>query len=78
MTRRSERIGSGSDFHHAHMSHRWNDGILVFDNGYHTSPAQSRVVEYAIDEELGTYEQVWEYPDPSGRFVHHFSVMQNA
>ena len=64
-----QRIGEGSDFHHAHMSHRWDGGILVFDNGYHKSPAQSRVVEYAIDENLGTYEQVWEYPDPSGRFV---------
>jgi hypothetical protein len=64
-----ELVGDGQPFTHAHMSHRWGDSILVFDNGYHQNPSRSRVVEYLIDEENKTYEQVWEYFDPDERFV---------
>ena len=40
-------------------------GLLVFDNGS-TEEADSRVVEYAIDLEGGTAEEVWVYrPDPT-------------
>lgn len=47
---------------HAHMSHFWGDGFLVFDNGYHHEPAASRVVEYAFSEEAHTLRKVWEFP----------------
>ena len=36
------------------------DSMLVFDNG-DDETAESRVVEYALNEEDGTVEQVWEY-----------------
>jgi hypothetical protein len=64
-----ELVGEGRPFTHAHMSHRWGDHLLVFDNGYHQYPSRSRVVEYLVDEESGSYEQIWEYSDPSDRFV---------
>jgi hypothetical protein len=54
---------------HGHMSHRWEGGFMVFDNGYHRDPDHSRVVEYAIDEDSQTLSATFVYPDPDGRFI---------
>lgn len=64
-------------FLHSHMSDAWDGGMLVFDN--HDEPFvgpdqeppseafddRSRLVEYAIDDEGLTFEQVWEYQHDS-------------
>lgn len=48
-----------------HQFQRLDDGLVVFDNGS-TADADSRVVEYAIDLDAGTAEEVWVYrPDPT-------------
>lgn len=46
---------------HGHMSHRWDGGFMLFDNGYHHDPQASRVLEYAYDLDAGTLELVWEF-----------------
>lgn len=68
--------GAGSDFSttsrpfsHAHMSDWWDGGMLVFDNAYHHEGQVSRVVEYAVDIEGRTYEEVWSFDHPEGAFV---------
>jgi hypothetical protein len=38
-----------------------NGNLLIFDNGTHHSPAQSRAVEYALDPAAHTASLVWEY-----------------
>jgi len=53
---------------HGHMSEVWPGGMLVFDNRNHT-PLASRVVEYAIDEEAMTVEEVWSAEEPDGQLV---------
>ncbi len=53
---------------HGHLSHVWDGGLLVFDNQVH-SGHRSRIVEYAIDEEARTVEQVWEFREPDDAFV---------
>ncbi len=53
---------------HAHLSHVWDGGFMVFDNGYHHDPKLSRVAEYALDEESGTLELVWEWGEPGNLF----------
>ncbi len=53
---------------HAHMSHMWDGGFMVFDNGDHREPEESRVSEYAYDEEAGTLELVWTWSDPDNLF----------
>jgi len=55
---------------HGHMSEFWPGGMLVFDNRNHNDGKElpSRVVEYAIDEEARTVEEVWSYDDPNGVF----------
>ncbi len=71
--------------YHQHAPEITPDGtILVFDNAnYRASPsdgtaplsdseAESRVVEYRIDEQARTIEQVWEYYYPSNRY---FSIV---
>ncbi|MEO0605082.1 MAG: aryl-sulfate sulfotransferase [Myxococcota bacterium] len=50
---------------HGHFSEAWPDGMLVFDNGNHTT-RPTRIVEYAVDEALGTYREVWSYVHPQG------------
>jgi len=54
-------------FTHAHMSHFWDGGLLVFDNSDHKGDEVSGVVEYRVDEVAKTLEQVWEFRDPLGR-----------
>lgn len=61
-------------FLHAHMSDAWLDDagalrLLIFDNGNHRAePITSRVIELRVDLAGGTYDLVWELPDPEGRF----------
>ncbi len=72
--------GQNSDFaikdpsdawNHGHMSHIWDGGFMMFDNGAHTDPdpTVSRAAEYKWDESTMTYEKVWEMLDPDGRYV---------
>ncbi len=53
---------------HAHMSEYWPGGMLVFDNRNH-SGLPSRVVEYAIDEETRTIQEVWSFEEPDGKLI---------
>jgi hypothetical protein len=52
---------------HGHLSDAWEDGVLVFDNGDHGDPEVSRVVEYRLDADARTFEEVWSVPEPEGR-----------
>ncbi len=61
---------------HGHMSHRWDGGFMMFDNGFHHDDQRSRIVEYAFDREAGTLEKVWEWSDPSGLFNQVFGDAQ--
>ena len=59
-----ELLGDDEDhwFLRTHAPQVLDDGdILFYDNGT-TERGYSRVVEYAIDEELMTAELIWEYP----------------
>ena len=51
---------------HAHASDIWASGMLVFDNGNHTS-RPSRVLEYAFDLQQQEITLAWEHSAPSGR-----------
>ena len=53
---------------HGHFSEAWSDGLVVFDNGNHVPDAITRVVEYRVDEDAGTYEEVFSFEHPTGRF----------
>lgn len=53
---------------HGHLSHTWDGGFMIFDNGFHRDPKESKLVEYALDEERGTLEKVWEWSDPDELF----------
>lgn len=61
---------------HGHMSHAWEGGFMVFDNGDHHEPKISRVSEYALDEEAGTLERVWSWSDPDELFIPFFGDAQ--
>lgn len=68
------RLDDRAQFEHGHSSDAWeeDDGIhlLMFDNGDHTpSPIVSRVVELRIDPEHGSYDSVWDLPDPKLGFT---------
>ncbi len=55
---------SGRPATHQHQHQGTDGGLLVFDNG-EDGVADSRAVEYAVDRDAGTAEQVWELvPDP--------------
>ena len=54
---------------HAHMSHLWDGGAMIFDNGYHYTPEHSGAIEIAFDEATGTVETVWRYDEPDGNFT---------
>jgi len=56
-------------WHHGHMSHLWDGGMVIFDNGYHLDPPHSRIAEYTFDIDAGSAELVWDYWDPEGRFI---------
>jgi len=60
-------LGDGSSFSHQHQFHLLPDEgrILVMDNFYVANEA-SRVVEYSVDFENFTYEEIWSFePDPA-------------
>ena len=59
---------------HGHMSHVWEDGFMLFDNGDHQTPQVSRVVEYRYDVQAKTIEEVWSYSDD--RFMKFLSDAQ--
>ncbi len=58
-------------FSHAHMSHMWEGGMMVFDNGYYRTDGteRSRVVEYAYDEATMEVSEVWSYEEPDAKFT---------
>ena len=64
----SDFRGAAADlepFVHQHQFQLTQDGILVFDNQALASQ-ESRVVEYALEEDTGTLSLLWRYvPDPS-------------
>ena len=59
--------GDTTLFQRQHEFELLDDGIVVFDNGLPTD-GDSRVVEYALDEEHGTAEFRWEYRLDPPRF----------
>lgn len=61
-------LGEDPGWSHGHLSHVWEDGFVIFDNGYHTGNV-SHLAEYRLDHQAGTYERVWEYAQPEGAFV---------
>ncbi len=63
-------VGDGLRFSHAHMSHVWDGGMMVFDNGYHNQDEPlSRMVEYSWDESAMTWQEEFSHPHPDGGFV---------
>ncbi len=58
--------GPGTPWSHPHVTHVWDGGLVVFDNGNHRRPPASRIAEYAWDDR--TVRQVWEYRPPDGRY----------
>lgn len=54
---------------HSHISHVWDGGMVVFDNGDHRGPQRSRIVEFSWDEDAGTYEEVWSYNGDGSEYV---------
>lgn len=65
-------LGQSVPWTHAHISHAWDDGLMVFDNGPFEPNSVSRVVEYAVDHEARTYQQVWSHDIPTGGHVEVF------
>ncbi len=59
---------AGRAWSHGHMSQIWDDGFVIFDNGYHNG-AISRASEYRFDISAGTYERVWDYAHPDEAFI---------
>ncbi len=53
---------------HPHLSQIWDGGMMVFDNGHHHWPQQSRIVELAWDESVMSLAQVWSFTHPEGLF----------
>lgn len=50
-------------------SPEWTDaGVLMFDNGGMEGETNAQAVEFAIDEDAGTYTEVWRY-DGGGRHM---------
>ncbi len=60
---------NGTWWSHGHMSHAWDGGFLVFDNGYHHDPTVSRVVEYTFDPDAGTLQKTWEFTSETRQFL---------
>ena len=56
---------------HGHMSEAWEDRLLLFDNGNHREDQTSRVVEFQVDPDQGTLEEVWSFVHPDGRHISH-------
>lgn len=52
-------LESGEAFDHAHFSHAWSGGVVLFDNGLHREPAESRVVEYRLDHDTMVATEEW-------------------
>jgi hypothetical protein len=55
-------------FSHAHWSHIWEDGAVIFDNAVETSMV-SGLIEIAFDEDTRTVTKVFDWRDPEGRFI---------
>lgn len=51
------------------MSHLWDGGMVVFDNGYHHDQSVSRVVAYSWDEGDNSLAVDWQFTDPESRFI---------
>lgn len=51
---------------HAHMSHAWSDGFVLYDNGSHHDPLRTRVAEYAWSPEDRTLRRVFEFEAENG------------
>lgn len=63
-------VGHTELWSHAHMSHLWDGGMVVFDNGYHYPDGNvSRAAEFVYDEARRTVAKVWEYAEPDGKFT---------
>ncbi len=60
-----ELVGGGTDlFERTHQMHWQGDSIVVFVNG-DAQGGESRIVEYAVDEDAFEVELLWDYwPDP--------------
>lgn len=61
---------------HGHLSHVWDGGFMVFDNGIHREPAVSRILEYAYDLDAGTLDLVWEWQDGDDLYNEFFGDAQ--
>ena len=56
----TQDVTSGTPFMHEHQFQMLDDGVLIFDND--GAPGmESRAVEYEVDLDAGTVEQVWSY-----------------
>jgi hypothetical protein len=51
---------------HAHMSHAWSGGFVVYDNGAHHDPLHTRIAEYAWSPEDGTLRRTFEFKAENG------------
>jgi hypothetical protein len=58
--------GTGVLWSHSHLSDLWDGGALVFDNGDHHVPADSRIVQVSWDESAMTAEIDFEIDGPPG------------
>jgi Arylsulfotransferase (ASST) len=61
-------VDGTSGWSHSHMSQIWDDGFMVFDNGYHNG-GFSRITEYRLDEAGGSVAKTFEYVLDDGLFV---------
>lgn len=60
---------SAATWSHGHVSDVWDGGMILFDNGYHYEPQQSRILEIAWDEDAKTYEETWSFQEGDDLFV---------
>jgi hypothetical protein len=56
----SDEVGGAWFFEHQHQFQRIGQNILVFDNG-DASRFANQVLEFELDEEMGTAKEVWSY-----------------
>jgi len=56
----TQGVTSGTPFMHEHQFQVLDDGLLIFDNDG-LPGMESRAVEYEVDLDAGTVEQVWSY-----------------
>ncbi|GDX82852.1 hypothetical protein LBMAG42_46630 [Deltaproteobacteria bacterium] len=51
---------------HAHMSHAWPEGFVVYDNGTHHSPLVSRIAAYSWDTSAHTLRRTFAFTNETG------------